>query len=660
MPTQQPQLKSCSYKTQKRGLALIFIVLTLWTFTINGAPANATAPTESTVPPAPYHAIRKPDWVHGCNDSKHPSAQAEYRCMKVAVPLKIDGKLDEWNWRTAPEIHFCGYVDKSEPPFPTWAKALWDDQYLYLGFHFEEPDIRAYWAFSPANAMDGYFGHQGTLYPTQYYVNDISTPMRGSPESRIKALDRFAKIFLDPDGDGINYLEAHINPLGNIYTIWFELPLRGCPDLGIRRTGENRIDILYAMPGIRHAVYVDGTINNPNDIDNGWSVEVALPWEMLKEFSVKKRLPLPGEAWGLHLGRVYRGQIDADREYWGWPYMEALDSHRTERYGKLRFIDHPGFKSFFAMDLPRNPEEIALTARLGVKQAAVSADYPEEARKCAVSNGIRLFPIVNMMEWNNSAEGGQPVWQKLSPEQERFFAAQEGRDIDCADPFHAMRTRGFRDTYGYRYGFAPGCLRARNVETFAKRVLCPSSPENREVIKKRIKAICEQKENAGIFLEGIGWQNYIDCKCPLCSAVKNKSSIWAGFINEMTDYAKSLRPDAIVAVHLFPGTALSVQDAANCRADYIVANLAWYDNRDLWDIRKQADVLGKTGGKLIPATAVGDMVTDLNILVKSPERMDLELNAIARGGSSILAVKGIDCLLRHPELYRIFSRYRKQ
>ena len=70
-------------------------------------------------------------------------------------------------------------------------------------------------------------------------------------------------------------------------------------------------------------------------------------------------------------------------------------------------------------------------------------------------------------------------------------------------------------------------------------------------------------------------------------------------------------------------------------------------------------MLGKAGGKLIPATAVGDMITDLNILEKSPERMDLELNVIVRGGSSILAVKGIDCLLRHPELYRIFSRYRK-
>ena len=640
---------------KKRRLSLIPVVLTVWAIAANDAQAKATDPAESTVPPERYRSIRKPEWVHGCNDSTHPSAQAEYRCMKVAVPLKIDGKLDEWNWRTAPEIHFCGYVDKSEPPFPTWAKALWDDQYLYLGFHFEEPDIRAYWAFSPANVKDGYFGPPGTLYLKQYYVIGAGNSINRSPESKIMTFDRFAKIFLDPDGDGINYLEAHINPLGNIYTIWFELPLRK-PDF--HSPEENRIDILYAMPGIRHAVYVDGTINNPNDIDNGWTVEVALPWEMLKKFSVKKRVPLPGEAWGLHLGRVYRGQIDADREYWGWPYMEVLDSHRTEKYGKLRFVDHLGFKSFFSTDLPQDPEGISLASKMGVKQAAVPADYPEESRQCAASNGIRLFPVVSMMDWSKSA-GKQPEWQKLSPQQERFFAAQEGRDIDSADPFHDVRTRGFRDTYGYRYGFAPGCSRARNMETYAARVLCPSSPKNREEIKRRIKAVCERKENAGVFLEGIGWQNYIDCKCTLCSSVKNKSSIWVNFINEMTEYAKSVRPDAVVAVHLFPGTALPVRDADSCRADFIVTNLVWYDNRDLWDIRKQAKQLGEKSGKLVPAAAVGDMVTDLNILVKSPERVDLELNAVARGGSAILAVKGFDCLLRHPELYRVFSSYRK-
>lgn len=102
---------------------------------------------------------------------------------------------------------------------------------------------------------------------------------------------------------------------------------------------------------------------------------------------------------------------------------------------------------------------------------------------------------------------------------------------------------------------------------------------------------------------------------------------------------------------------MSVQEADACHADRIIAHIARYDNVDLWDLRKQAEKLGEKNGKLVPATAVGDIVTDLNILAKSPERIDLELSAIARGGSGTLAVKGFDCLLRHPELYQVFFRY---
>ena len=645
---------SALLRMKKQWLTLLCLGLAAWPLSTDAAPAKTEKKDNylSQVPPEPYHAIQKPEWVHGCNDSQHPSAQIEYPCMKVAVPLKIDGKLDEWSWRTAPEIHFLGYVNKTDPPFPTWAKSLWDDRYLYIAFRFEEPDIRVYWAFNAANAS--YRIMEERLYPKQYYPKGEYGPEESRVESSIMILDRFAKIFLDPDGDGINYLETHINALGNTFTAWYELPIQGCPDRGIP-CEDNHVDMLYAMPGIRVAVFVDGTINNPTDIDNAWTVEVAIPWETLKKFSVKKRPPLPGEAWGLHLARVYRTEPGARNEYWGWPFLDVRASHQTEKYGKLRFVDNPRFKSFFSLDLPQTPEGIAAAAHMGVKQAAVPADWPEAARKAAAENGIRLFPVVSLMEWNDAE--GTPVWQKLSPEQERFFAAQEGRDIDAADPDHAMRARGFKDTFGYRHGFARGYVRGRNVETFAGRILCPSSPENREMIKKRIKAIVGQKENAGVFLEGIGWQNYTDCKCPLCRAVKDKETIWTGFINEMADYAKSLRPDILVAVHLFPGMPLSVQNADSCHADLVMINAAWYDLADLWLIRKQAKSIGETGKRLIPAVAVGDSVTDISITAKTPERMEMELNAVVQGGSGMLAVKGIDCLLRHPELYRVFSGF---
>ena len=47
---------------KKYGWSLVFIYLTVWSFSATAAPEKN--PLESTVPPEPYHVIRKPDWVN--------------------------------------------------------------------------------------------------------------------------------------------------------------------------------------------------------------------------------------------------------------------------------------------------------------------------------------------------------------------------------------------------------------------------------------------------------------------------------------------------------------------------------------------------------------------------------------------------------------------
>jgi len=87
----------------------------------------------------------------GARESKHPAAQTVYECRKTDEIITIDGKLDEDAWRRAPAMPFVGITDESKPPFITEAKMLWDDKYLYAGYYFEEPDIRAYWAMDEVN-----------------------------------------------------------------------------------------------------------------------------------------------------------------------------------------------------------------------------------------------------------------------------------------------------------------------------------------------------------------------------------------------------------------------------------------------------------------------------------------------------------------------------
>src|SRR5262245_34620473 len=67
-----------------------------------------------------------------------------YVCYRAVEPIVIDGKLDEKAWRDAAWTD--SFVDiegdlKPLPRFQTRAKMLWNDSYLYVAAHLDEPHI---------------------------------------------------------------------------------------------------------------------------------------------------------------------------------------------------------------------------------------------------------------------------------------------------------------------------------------------------------------------------------------------------------------------------------------------------------------------------------------------------------------------------------------
>lgn len=62
----------------------------------------------------------------------------EYQCYKTKEKVVIDGKLNETCWKNAMEVSLQDMVDVN-----TKAKMVWDDDYLYVGFECEDPDIWA-------------------------------------------------------------------------------------------------------------------------------------------------------------------------------------------------------------------------------------------------------------------------------------------------------------------------------------------------------------------------------------------------------------------------------------------------------------------------------------------------------------------------------------
>jgi hypothetical protein len=241
-----------------------------------------------------------------------PFAPRTYVSYRTASPLTIDGKLTEPAWSAAawtqPFIDIEGET-KPRPRFQTRAKMLWDDDYFYVAAEMEEPDL---W---------------GTLRERDSVIfrnNDF-------------------EVFIDPDGDSHAYYELEVNALGTPWDLMLIKPYR---DGGPAING-------WDIAGLRVGVDVRGTLNQPGDRDEGWSIELALPWRILKEAATEHRGPRTGEQWRVNLSRVewHVGAVDGryvktlepgtsqplPENNWVWSPQGAIDMHMPERWGYVQF-----------------------------------------------------------------------------------------------------------------------------------------------------------------------------------------------------------------------------------------------------------------------------------------------------------------------------------
>ena len=232
-------------------------------------------------------------------------------CYRASAALTIDGRLDETSWIAAPWSD--AFVDiegdrRPQPRFLTRVKMLWDDEFLYVGADMEEPDL---W---------------GTLTERDsviFHDNDF-------------------EVFIDPDGDTHEYYELEINALNTVWDLMLVRPYRdGGPPLNA-----------WDIAGLKTAVHLRGTLNRPADKDSGWSIEIALPWTILKEAAPGQRRPQPGEQWRVNFSRVewqlevkdgrYGKRTDArghplPESNWVWSPQGAIAMHMPERWGYVQF-----------------------------------------------------------------------------------------------------------------------------------------------------------------------------------------------------------------------------------------------------------------------------------------------------------------------------------
>jgi hypothetical protein len=242
----------------------------------------------------------------------------------VKAPIEVDGTLDGPAWADLPWSD--DFVDITgdealKPRFQTRVKMGWDEDYFYVGAELKEPHV---W---------------GTI----------------REKNAVMFEDNDFEVFIDPDCDGLNYYEFEINALGTIWELSLPKPY-----------GEGGVPILGCnMPGLKSAVHVRGTINDPSDVDEAWMVVVAFPWKDLAMYHKGGAVPpKPGDMWKLNFSRVQWEHRLVDGKYeripphgtplaeslnpeeqqhpednWVWSAQEAVNMHLPLRWGEVVFAD---------------------------------------------------------------------------------------------------------------------------------------------------------------------------------------------------------------------------------------------------------------------------------------------------------------------------------
>ncbi|MEO8480441.1 MAG: carbohydrate-binding family 9-like protein [Gemmatimonadota bacterium] len=234
-----------------------------------------------------------------------------YRAARAVVPPVIDGSFDEPAWAAVPPSEPFVDIEGARRPAPTHetrVRMMWDDSTLYIAATVIEPDL-----WGTITERDAVIFHD----------NDFEW-------------------FIDPDGDGLRYFEFEVNALGTVWDLFLPKPYRD---------GGKAVDA-WDIEGLRSAVRLNGTLNDPSDRDVGWTVEMAIPWTAFADSGRTTIPPTPGTTWRINFSRVqwdldvrggqYQKRTNSERKplpehNWVWSAQGEINMHAPEHWGAVTF-----------------------------------------------------------------------------------------------------------------------------------------------------------------------------------------------------------------------------------------------------------------------------------------------------------------------------------
>ena len=233
---------------------------------------------------------------------------SEYTVQRTRGKITIDGKLDEESWKSATPSQEWLFLDgKTRPTNATTVKVLWDKDTLYIAISCTDTDVRA----KKTDRDDDVFNEDCVEF---FIMEQLRKDKYGS------------------------FLEYEINALNTRFDAFNIGPLEAV--LG------------WDSKGWRSAVKVDGTINNNEDTDKGWTVEMSIPFfdfygtafrtvDKAEAYYGRHRgqqmrfAPEIGDRWRADFFRI--DKVGRRTQYIGWSPTLDGGFHIPDRFGTLIF-----------------------------------------------------------------------------------------------------------------------------------------------------------------------------------------------------------------------------------------------------------------------------------------------------------------------------------
>lgn len=236
-----------------------------------------------------------------------------YIVNKINDQINIDGRDDELAWNNA--IYTDDFIDIEGSKIPsqkTNVKMLWDEKFLYVFAKLYENHI---------------WGDITKRDEVIYYNNDF-------------------EVFINPNDDVFSYGEIEINALGTEWDLFLNRPYRL----------KGKADSSWDINGLKSSVDMSGTLNDPNDLDDYWTVEIAIPLKEIEKLNTsgKDEKVISGDVWRINFSRVnwdfeikngvYSRKKENGKylpEYnWVWSPQGIINMHVPENWGYLVFSEN--------------------------------------------------------------------------------------------------------------------------------------------------------------------------------------------------------------------------------------------------------------------------------------------------------------------------------